>query len=251
MTGNVALRWGASSSTGLVRKNNEDAGYAGRWLAAVADGLGGHVAGELASATVIRAIRAYDVEALTPVLLDTMSHAVRAASEELHRLVDEDPRLTGMVTTLTAMLWSGDHAALCQIGDSRAYLLREGRLRQITEDHIMGKLVAGAGQLAPVLTRYLDGRLDRSPDLALRELRRGDRYLLCSDGLTNATERGSIREVLAGVGGADAAAEGLIGLANANGGPDNITVAIIDVGDPGEAEPPPVPVLLGAAAPAT
>jgi protein phosphatase len=115
----------------------------------------------------------------------------------------------------------------------------------------MGKLVAGAGQLAPVLTRYLDGRLDRSPDLALRELRRGDRYLLCSDGLTNATERGSIREVLAGVGGADAAAEGLIGLANANGGPDNITVAIIDVGDPGEAEPPPVPVLLGAAAPAT
>jgi len=103
----------------------------------------------------------------------------------------------------------------------------------------MGKLVAGAGQLAPVLTRYLDGRLDRSPTLRCASSAAATAICCARNGLTNATERGSIREVLAGVGGADAAAEGLIGLANANGGPDNITVAIIDVGDPGEAEPPP------------
>lgn len=248
MIGEVVLHWGAGSSTGLVRKNNEDAAYAGWWLAAVADGLGGHVAGEVASATVIRAIRAYDIEVAATALLETMSRAVHAASEELHRLVDEDPRLTGMGTTLTAMLWSGDHAALCQIGDSRAYLLREGRLRQITEDHILGKLVSGAGQLAPVLTRYLDGRLDRSPDLALRELRRGDRYLLCSDGLTNAVEAAGIREVLAHVEDADAATQRLIGLANDNGGPDNITVAIIDVANPDQVVPARAPALLGAAA---
>jgi protein phosphatase len=233
---------------GRVRKNNEDAAYAGRWLAAVADGLGGHVAGEIASATVIRAIRAHDIEVPAAALLDTMSRAVHAASEELHRLVDADPGLSGMGTTLTAMLWSGDHAAICQIGDSRAYMLRGGRLRQITEDHVMGKLVSGAAQLAPVLTRYLDGRLDRSPDLALRELRPGDRYLLCSDGLTNAVDPAGMREVLAHIEDADAAAERLISLANEGGGPDNITVAIIDVADPGEPAPPRTPVLLGAAA---
>jgi PPM family protein phosphatase len=243
------FRVAAGSNTGRVRKSNEDAAYAGQWLSAVADGLGGHVAGEIASSTVIRALRAFDIEVAAPALLATMSRAVRAASEDLHRLVDEDPQLTGMGTTLTAMLWSGDHAAICQIGDSRAYLLRGGRLRQITEDHVMGKLVSEAAQLAPVLTRYLDGRLDRSPDLALRALHRGDRYLLCSDGLTNAVNRAAIREVLAEVEDAGTAAQRLISLANESGGPDNITVAILDVANPDELVPARVPVLLGAAAP--
>ena len=96
-----------------------------------------------------------------------------------------------MGTTLTGMLWSGDTAALVHIGDSRAFRLRDGQLRQMTEDHVLGNLVSNAGPLAPVLSRYLDGRPDRSPDLGLRDLRAGDRYLICSDGLSPVVSTGA------------------------------------------------------------
>jgi serine/threonine protein phosphatase PrpC len=127
------------------------------------------------------------------------------------------------------MLWSGGCAALAHIGDSRAFRLREGRLRQITEDHTIGKLVSDADFLAPVLSRYLDGRPDRSADLGLRELRVGDRYLLCSDGLSPVVDVGAIRGVLVSAPTAPEAVRQLSALAEEAGGPDNFTMVVIDV----------------------
>jgi serine/threonine protein phosphatase PrpC len=174
----------AASETGLVRQNNEDAVYSGRWLFAVADGMGGHAAGEIASAAVIESLRAHDQDVAADALLEVLGHAVTEGNEKIARRAAEDPARFGMGTTLTAMLWSGDTAVLAHIGDSRAFRLRDGQLRQITEDHVLGNLVSNAGPLAPVLSRFLDGRPDRSPDLILRDLRAGDRYLICSDGLS-------------------------------------------------------------------
>ena len=177
MSGPITVTAAAASETGRARQNNEDSAYSGKWLFAIADGMGGHAAGEVASAAVIESLRAHDDAVSPAVLLEVLGHAVTEASAEVARRAAEEPARFGMGTTLTAMLWSGDCAALVHIGDSRAFRLRDGQLRQITEDHILGNLVSNAGSLAPVLSRYLDGRPDRSPDLGLCELRPGDRYL--------------------------------------------------------------------------
>jgi serine/threonine protein phosphatase PrpC len=246
----AAVRFAAgSSSTGLVRENNEDSAYVGRWLYAVADGLGGHVAGEIASATAIDSLRERDVQVAPEDLTEALGRAVGEANERLLREGEQEPALAGMGTTLTAMLWSGDCAAVAHIGDSRAYLLRDGRLVQISEDHSLGKLVAelaGSPRLGPVLVRYLDGRPDRSPDLILRRGRPGDRYLLCSDGLSGVVDAESMRQVLLSARAADQAVDQLIALANQGGGPDNITVIVVDLRE-ADAEPA-QPMLLGAAA---
>jgi protein phosphatase len=156
-----------------------------------------------------------------------------------------------MGTTLTAMLRSGDHAALVHIGDSRAFRLRDGQLRQITEDHVMGNLVSGAEVvLAPVLSRYLGGLPERSPDLGLRELRPGDRYLLCSDGLSPVVSIGDVRSALVSARDPHDAVRELVALAGDAGAPDNITVIVIDVHPAGPGVAPAEPVTLGAAAPA-
>jgi protein phosphatase len=239
----------ARTSTGLIRKRNEDAAYVGRWLCAVADGMGGHVAGNVASAAVVEALRPFDVHVTSSrQLLRTLGHAVSAASGELAARIEGDPSLTGMGTTLTAMLWSGNNVALANIGDSRAYLLRRGTLRQITEDHVMGKLVACPmpTQISAILVRYLDGRADRSPDLTLRTAQRGDRYLICSDGLTGVVDAVVIRDALTSVEDADQAAADLIRLAHEAGAPDNVTVIVADV--PGDTwSPPGEPMILGSA----
>ncbi|HLI39422.1 MAG TPA: protein phosphatase 2C domain-containing protein [Streptosporangiaceae bacterium] len=239
------------SSIGLVRENNEDSAYVGRWLYAVADGIGGHVGGEIASATVIESLRPYDADVAAADVLATLGKAVSAANAGLLRKVEQDPALAGMGTTLTAMLWSGDRAALAHIGDSRAYLLRGDTLCQITEDHTLGRVCAEAAAspwLAPVLVRYLDGRPDQVPDLAVRDTRPGDRYLLCSDGLSGVVDADVLREVLASAADPDGVARQLTELADAGGGPDNTTVVVIDVQGP-EAEPAPAqPMTLGAAA---
>lgn len=247
MTEPLAIRAAAASETGLVRRNNEDAAYAGRWLYAVADGMGGHAAGEVASAAVIESLRAYDVEVDRAGLLEVLAHAVAEANAEVARRAAEDPSRRGMGTTLTAMLRSGDQAALVHIGDSRAFRLRDGQLRQMTEDHVMGKLVSNAGALAPVLTRYLDGRPDRSPDLGLRELRPGDRYLLCSDGLSPIVPSVSIRGVLVAAADPGEAVRQLVALAEEAGGPDNVSVIVIDVREVRTGAAPAEAVTLGAA----
>ena len=197
MPGTIGLRWAASSETGRVRQNNEDSAYAGRWLYAVADGMGGHAAGEVASAAVIESLRSHDDEVAPDRLLEVLGRAVAEANAEVARRADEDPGPEG----------HGHHA----YGDAlvrrslRARPHRRlprvpapgGQLRQITEDHVMGKLVSNARGLAPVISRYLDGRPERSPDLGVRELRPGDRYLLCSDGLSPVVSAEAIRVVLA------------------------------------------------------
>jgi len=246
MTAQLALRAAAASETGQVRQNNEDAAYMGRWLFAVADGMGGHAAGEVASAAVIETIRGHDAETAPAELLDVLAHAVTEANAEVARRAGKDPARFGMGTTLTAMLRSGDRVALVHIGDSRAFRLRDGQLRQVTEDHVMGNLVSNAGPLAPVLTRYLDGRPDRSPDLGLRELRPGDRYLICSDGLSPVVGAGLISDALGAAADPAEAVRMLVALAEAAGAPDNISLIVIDVAEDG----PEIsePVTLGSAA---
>jgi protein phosphatase len=240
----------AASETGLVRQNNEDAVYSGRWLFAVADGMGGHAAGEIASAAVIESLRAHDQDVAADALLEVLGHAVTEGNEKIARRAAEDPARFGMGTTLTAMLWSGDTAVLAHIGDSRAFRLRDGQLRQITEDHVLGNLVSNAGPLAPVLSRYLDGRPDRSPDLILRDLRAGDRYLICSDGLSPVVSSEEIGAVLATAADPADAVRKLVALADEAGAPDNVSAIVIDVRDPGHSPHPAEPVTLGAAAPA-
>jgi len=248
MTAALVLVAAAASETGLVRQNNEDAAYSGHWLFAVADGMGGHAAGEVASAAVIESLRAHDTDVGAGSLLEVLGQAVTEANAEVARRAAEDSSRFGMGTTLTAMLWSGDSAALVHIGDSRAFRLRDGQLRQITEDHVLGNLVSNAGPLAPVLSRYLDGRPDRSPDLGLRELRAGDRYLICSDGLSPVVSTRAIGVVLATVADPANAVRQLVALAEEAGGLDNVSVIVIDVRGPGVGSEPAEPVTLGAAA---
>ncbi len=250
MAEKIELLWAAASETGAVRQNNEDSAYAGRRLYAVADGMGGHAAGEVASAAVIESLRSCDAEVDPAVLLETLGRAVTEANAEVARRASEDPARRGMGTTLTAMLWSGNRAAFVNIGDSRAFKLRDGQLRQVTEDHVMGNLVSGAEVvLAPVLSRYLDGQPERSPDLSLRELRAGDRYLICSDGLSPVVSTADIRSILLSADDPDGAVRQLVALAEDAGAPDNITAIVVDV-RPAEAESPSrSPVTLGSAAP--
>jgi len=239
------------SSVGLVRTGNEDSAYVGRQLCAVADGLGGHVAGEIASATVIETLMSCDDKVAVADLLETMSATVSEANAELLRRIEEKPELAGMGTTLTAMLWSGTTAVLAHIGDSRAYLLRQGRLRQITEDHSLGKLVAdvpGSARPPSVMVRYLDGQPERSPDLAVREVRPSDRYLLCSDGLSDVVTAESMHAVLVSVEDTRSAVRRLVGLADEGGGADNVTVVLVDVREAGADVVHAQPLLLGAAA---
>jgi protein phosphatase len=210
--------------------------------------MGGHAAGEVASTAVIESLRSHDSEVALGVLLEVLGHAVAEANAEVARRAAQDPSRQGMGTTLTAMLWSGDHFALAHIGDSRAFRLRAGQLRQITEDHVMGKLVSNARGLAPVMSRYLDGRPERSPDLSVREVRPGDRYVICSDGLSPVVGAEAIRDVLGPAADPGAAVRGLVALAEEAGSPDNISVIVIDVRE-SVAEPEPAePVTLGAAA---
>jgi PPM family protein phosphatase len=239
--------WAAGSDTGRAREANEDSAYAGRWLYAVADGLGGHVAGEVASAAAITALAAYDAETDPARLAGVLADAVKAANSAIRQRAEANPEFRGMGTTLTAMLWSGPAYALAHIGDSRAYRLRGGQLRQLTEDHALHNLVAAArtSPLAPVMSRHLDGRAERSPDLGLYEPATGDRYLLCTDGLTSVIPDRAIRDVLASDDSLTRIVEQLTSLANDAGGPDNITTVVIDV-PARPAHHNPAPAMLGA-----
>lgn len=237
----LAVEAAARTHVGLARRRNEDAAYVGQWLAAVADGLGGHVAGDIASATVIEALQSLDHKVDPADLPAELGGAVNAANRALRRKIDAAPDVAGMGSTLVALLWSGNVAVLANVGDSRAYWLRDvssqgplngGRMVQITEDHIYGNLVAdasGVPNLPERITRFLDGRTDgRSPDLTIKDLRAGDRFLLCSDGLSGVVPHDLIHDTLGSGRSPDETAERLIALAIEHGGPDNITVIVID-----------------------
>jgi serine/threonine protein phosphatase PrpC/DNA-binding transcriptional MerR regulator len=247
----VAIRYAAVSDRGLMRDRNMDAGYAGPRLLAVADGFG--PAGDAVSARVLDALRPLESAQLpagAPAdLLNVLTEAVSTATASVQSLTLSDPGLAESGSTLTAMLLSGSQLALVHIGDTRAYLLRDGGLFQITHDHSLVQSMIDAGRLTPeeafshpqrsLLLRALaatgepgaaDGANPRTPDLSLHQALPGDRYLLCSDGLTSVVPVPAIRAVLAEPGSSpDEVVNRLIALANESGGPDNIACVVAEV----------------------
>ncbi len=230
---NLTVTAAGRTHIGLARQRNQDAWYVGRHLFAVADGLGGHVASDVASRTVIDILRPYDQPSGPANLAAVAGRAIHAANVGLRRRITTDPKLAGMASTLVALLCSGSAAVLANVGDSRAYLLRDGKSVQITEDHTGEHLVADAAavpNLTHSLCRFLDGRSDgHSPDLTCWTLRPGDRFLLCSDGLSSFVPQSKVHEVLALRGASADAADQLITLGLNHGGRDNITVVVVDV----------------------
>jgi protein phosphatase len=235
----LTIRYGVRTDVGLVREGNEDAAYAGGRLLAVADGMGGHAHGEVASAAAIEALRPLDTAVPDGELLDALEHAVLRAGNTLREMVEADSSLRGMGTTLTALLWSGSRLGLAHIGDSRAYLVRGGEVFQITRDHTLVQSLLDEGQITEdevathpkrmLLLRALDGEHGCAPDLELREAQGGDRYLLSSDGLHGVVPAADISGVLLEVTDPDEAAADLIRLAIDGGAPDNVTVIVADV----------------------
>ena len=228
----MAPRVAYATNTGLLRKRNEDSAYIGSWLCAVADGMGGHAAGDVASATVIDVLRHFDVAAEdSGQLTEILGDAVREANKRLTAKIQAEPGLASMGSTLTAMLWSGSDLVVANVGDSRAYRLRAGVLKRLTEDHVMSKLVASPmpSGIGEYLVRFLDGRPGWSPDLTRGTARPGDRYLLCSDGLSAVLSADVIRDALAGFDDAEQAVEALLRQTEEGGAPDNVTVIVIDL----------------------
>jgi PPM family protein phosphatase len=237
----LVLRYAARSDRGLIRGNNQDSVYAGPRLLAVADGMGGHAAGDVASKVVIAALEHLDDDAPSGDLLQALREAVYEGSEHLREVIRESPQLEGMGTTLTAILFAGGRLALCHVGDSRAYLVRDGQFSQITHDDTFvqtliddGRITAEEANSHPqrsLLLRALNGQ-DVEPDLSMREARAGDRYLLCSDGLSGVVSEETLAEALKDPD-PQATADRLIELALRSGGPDNVTVIVADVVDDG------------------
>ncbi|MBQ0830217.1 MerR family transcriptional regulator [Streptomyces tagetis] len=229
------LRHHAHSDTGRVRPANQDAAYAGGRLLAVADGFG--PAGASASSAAVQALRFLDDgEPPADGVLDLLEEAVRAAAEAVR---DAASGAGEAGTTLTALLWTGSRLALTHIGDTRAYVLRDGGLSLLTRDHTLVQSMVDEGRLTPLeaaadprrslLARALtgDGTAAR-PDLRLYDSLPGDRYLLCSDGLSTVVPEPRLRGLLAAAPDPDRAVTSLIDAAGAAGGPDNVTCVVAD-----------------------
>ncbi|MFD0274995.1 PP2C family protein-serine/threonine phosphatase [Kitasatospora sp. NPDC127111] len=259
----LVLRFAAGSHKGLIREGNEDSGYAGPRLLAVADGMGGAAAGEVASSEVLGSIVRLDEDVPGADLLTLLGDAVQGANDRLRQMVEEDPQLEGMGCTLTAMLWTGQRMGLVHVGDSRAYLLRDGALVQITQDHTWVQRLVDEGRITPeeaethpqrsLLMRALDGRGQVEPDLSIREVRAGDRYLICSDGLSGPVSHQTLQDTLGSFYAPEQTVQELIQLALRGGGPDNITCIVADVLDVGATDTMSgqfndVPVVVGAVA---
>ena len=235
----LVLRYAARSDRGLVRANNEDSVYAGARLLALADGMGGHAAGEVASQLVIAALAHLDDDEPGGDLLSKLNDAVHEGNSAIAAHVESDPELEGMGTTLTAILFAGNRLGLCHIGDSRGYLLRDGELNQITKDDTFVQTLVDEGRITAeeahsnpqrsLIMRALTGH-EVEPTLTVREAKPGDRYLLCSDGLSDPVSKDTIAEALQMDDVAESA-DRLIELALRGGGPDNVTVVVADVVD--------------------
>jgi serine/threonine protein phosphatase PrpC len=240
----MALRRGAVTDIGRMRKNNEDRFLSAGRLAAVADGMGGHRAGEVASAIAMEELATLEHagpwsnpaqagEALRAVFL--------RANRRIREMSSRDKELDGMGTTMVALLEDGDSVHLANVGDSRAYLLRNGELSQVTVDHTLVQELIDEGRLRPeeaerhpqrsIITRALGVEADVEVDLFTYKLQPGDRMLLCTDGLSGVLSEARIRNVLLRVADPQDAAERLVVMANEGGGPDNITVMVLDTED--------------------
>lgn len=249
----------AGSHVGKVRSNNQDSGYAGTHLFVVADGMGGHAGGDVASALAIQSIAKVDREYDS---VDEAESALRAAlleaNGELADAVFQHPELTGMGTTVSGVVRVGDRLALAHIGDSRIYRWRAGELTQITKDHTFvqrlvdsGRITAEEAAVHPrrsVLMRVL-GDVDLNPeiDTEIVETQAGDRWLLCSDGLSGFVSDERVSELLDEYADAGAAVEALIDESLDEGAPDNVTVVVVDI-DESPTSSAPMTMMVGAAA---
>ncbi|MFJ5722963.1 MerR family transcriptional regulator [Streptomyces sp. NPDC093149] len=234
----LEIRYAALSDTGLVRRSNQDTAYAGPRLLAVADGYGSQ--GAPASAAAVDALKHLETGSIPAGdLLNVLEDAIEQAKQAVHGVAGggSSPEKAG--TTLTAMFWTGSQLALVHIGDSRAYLLRDGELFQITHDHTMVQSMVDEGRLSPeeaashpqrsLLIRALNQGADAVADMRLHDAQQEDRYLLCSDGLSTVVSTGEIRRVLSETGEPEQAVRELIALANGSGGPDNVSCVVADV----------------------
>ncbi|MFC5502284.1 PP2C family protein-serine/threonine phosphatase [Lysinimonas soli] len=237
----------AVSHVGKIRANNQDSGYAGAHLFVVADGMGGHAGGDVASAIATKRIAEADTE--YPSVRDAefaLQQALIAANSILAETVFEHSELTGMGTTVSGILRVGNQLALAHIGDSRIYRFRDGELTQITADHTFvqrlvdsGRITAEEAAVHPrrsVLMRVL-GDVDASPeiDTGIFDTKPGDRWMLCSDGLSSYVADEKMSSILATVRTAQGAADRLVKESLDHGAPDNVTVVLVDIDDSGGA----------------
>jgi protein phosphatase len=238
-----ALRYVAHSEIGLVRKNNQDSAYVSPTMLMVADGMGGAAAGDLASAVAIRELKAADGSFAGEEMLDVVADAIDHAGEVISELVDADPSLDGMGSTVCGVMFDGTHVGVANIGDSRAYLYRDAVLTRLTRDHSWVQTLVDEGRITEaealehphrsLILKVINGQPHHQPDLQLVEVRVGDRLLICSDGLCGMVTDKVIAAELDGD--REDVLVALVGLAHHEGGQDNITIILADVVD-GEAE---------------
>ncbi|HVX70402.1 MAG TPA: protein phosphatase 2C domain-containing protein [Mycobacteriales bacterium] len=248
-------RFAARTHVGLVRDGNEDAMFAGPRLLAVADGVGGSVAGEIASKITINTLSPLDSDTTVTDPLAALHDATQAADIQLRDAIAGDPGLSGMGTTLTAVLWAGDQVGLAQLGDSRAYLMRGGELSQLTKDQTLVQSLVDEGQITPEealvhprrswILRALDGRGEAEPDVQMLTPVTGDRYLLCSDGLSDYVDVATISATLSSGEDLQRTCDALVDHALAAGAPDNVTCVIAE---PVEGDTPNAQPIIGGAA---
>ena len=240
----LALSAAARSEVGSVRKINEDSGLVGVQILAIADGMGGHVAGEIASSIAINALAPLDskISLAAPIdddaVTDFLLHTIAGVDDQIGAMIDADPNLDGMGTTLTALILDSNRIAIVQVGDSRCYRLRDGRTDQLTRDHTLVQELLDLRRITDeealehpqrsLLTQALMGHHDVAPDIALYDARSGDRFLLCSDGLSSVVPTIDLRRILASGSTTDSLDE-LITAAMKRGAPDNVSAIVVDL----------------------
>jgi len=244
----IELRAGSATDVGLVRSNNQDRLLIADPLYAVADGMGGAAAGEVASATAVNTLREV-FEPITAPTADDLVRSAETANRAVWDLAEANPEMRGMGTTLVALaLVQDSHLAIINIGDSRVYALHQGELRQITEDHNLVAELVAQGRLSEeeaefhprrnIMTRALGVDPDVPVDLFLEEPESGDRYLLCSDGLPREVKDDHIASILRRLRDPREAAAELVDEAKRRGGSDNVTVVVVDVVDASQKDEP-------------
>lgn len=255
----VDFRFAARSDIGLVRKQNQDSGYAGHHLLIVADGMGGPAGGDIASSVVVGQLAPLDEDpAPADQLLSCLHQALQEAHDHLVERSNNDAALRGLGTTCVAVYRSGNKLGTVHVGDSRGYLLRNGQLAQVTKDHSLVQYLVDNGQITQeeaehhpkrsVILRVIgDTSSPVEPDESVREAIVGDRWLLCSDGLHGVVSRETIVEVLSSEETPEECVDKLIELALLAGAPDNVTCVVGDVVEEGK-EPPTHPQIVGSAA---
>ena len=238
----LQLRYVAHSEIGLIRKNNQDSGYASPHLLVVADGMGGAAAGDLASAVAIDSMRKIEGPSTGEHMLEVLAGAIHEANDKIAELVESDLSLDGMGTTVTGAMFDGVELGLAHIGDSRAYLYRDGHLERLTHDHTWvqslvddGKISESEAAMHPhrsLLLKVLNGQPTNDPDLTMVPVRLGDRLMFCSDGVCGLIDDDMI-EIGLQLSDINDALQRLVVESLHEGGIDNITVIVADVVESG------------------